>query len=141
MHPSAKMPLLVSVIFAVSFGDCCHPDSFVGLWQTETTHRSVPGHTNTVEAIEVVEFFKDRSFKIADVLIVDGQGWTNVSFRGTYTLIGTNQASMKITALNIPPGSAPPSLTVSCSIIGNELEIPKFTASVAAEFKRYRRAK
>ncbi|HEV2394895.1 MAG TPA: hypothetical protein VG146_21300 [Verrucomicrobiae bacterium] len=89
--------LLVSVIFAVSFGDCCRADSFVGLWQTETTHRSAPGDTNTVEAFEAVEFFKDRSFKIADILIVDGQRWTNVAFRGTYTLIGPTQASMKVT--------------------------------------------
>jgi hypothetical protein len=32
-------------------------------------------------------------------------------------------------------------VTVSCSIAGSELEIPKLITSVVPEYKRYRRAK
>jgi hypothetical protein len=142
MQSSPKMPLLLLLIIALSIGDCCRAaDSLVGLWQSETPHRSSPGHTNTIDAFQAVEFSKDPSFKITDVLITDGKRWTNVPFTGTYTMIATNQANLKVTAHNIPPGSTPSTLKVSCSIIGNELELPSFTSSAVPEYKRYRRVK
>lgn len=140
MRP-AQSPLLLAQTIAVFFGHCCYADSLVGLWQTKTIHWSAPGHTNKVETVETIEFFRDHSFKITEVTVADGKRWTNVPYTGTYTVLGTNRASLKFLAHNIPPGATPPSLTISYSIVGNELEIPKLITSVVPEYKRYRRAK
>jgi hypothetical protein len=113
----------------------------VGRWQTETNRWSAAGHTNKVEAVETIEFFRDHSFKVTDVMAADGKRWTNVPYTGTYTILGTNRASLKFVVHDIPPGATPPSVAVSCSIVGNELEIPKLITSVVPEYKRYRRAK
>jgi hypothetical protein len=107
----------------------------VGLWQSERTR------TNKVEGFETVEFFNDRSFKIAEVIILDGKRSTNVPYTGTYTIVGTNQVSMKVITHDIPPGATAPPLTVTSSIVGNELKIPKFITGVVPEYERYRRAK
>ena len=142
MRTSAKIHLLLLVTVTLSIADCCRAaESLVGLWQTETVRQSAPGHPNAVEEFQAVEFSKDGSFEIRDVLMADGKRWTNVPFSGTFTMTATNQASLKLTAHNIPPGSTPPYLTVSCSIIGNELKLPAFSSSAVPEYKRYRRVK
>ena len=122
-------------------GQRCHADSLVGLWQTETNQWSAPGHTNRVEAVETIEFLRDHSFTITEVTVLDGKRWTNVSYTGSYTVLGTNRASLKFVPHNIPPGAKPSSHAVSCSVVGDELEIPKLITSVVPEYKRYRRVK
>jgi hypothetical protein len=139
MQSSPKMPLLLLLIIALSIGDCCRAaDSLVGLWQSETPHRSSPGHTNTIDAFQAVEFSKDRSFKITDVLITDGKRWTNVPFTGTYTMIATNQANLKVTATIFRPFH-PSTLTVSCSIIGMNWSFPASPAALFQNTKDIRR--
>ena len=132
---------MISVMVAALLSADCHADSLFGIWQTETTHGSAPGRNNTGAGFETIEFFKDSSFQISDVVTIDGKRWTNVPFSGTYQLIGTNQASLKVIPHDIAPGSTPPSLTVSCSIVGKELVIPKFIPSVVPDYKKYRRVK
>jgi hypothetical protein len=122
-------------------GYCCHAESLLGRWQTETNHWNAPGHTNNVAAVETIEFFKDHSFKVTEVTVADGKRWTNVPYTGTYTILGTNRASLRFVARDTPPGATPASVTVSCSIVGSELEIPMLITSVVPEYKRYRRAK
>ena len=139
MRP-AKHPVLLALVI-VALGHRCHADSLVGRWQTETNHWSAAGHTNKVEAVETIEFFRDHSFKITEVTVADGKRWTNVPYTGTYTILGTNRASLKFVVHDIPRGATPPSMTVSCFILGNELEIPKLITSVVPEYKKYRRAK
>jgi len=111
----------------------------VGLWQTATNHFNTADRTNSAESFETVEFFKDSSFRITDVMILDGKCRTNVSYTGTYTVISTNHFTLKA----VPSGwqITPPALTVSCSINENELKIPKFIPSVVPEYNKYRRPK
>ena len=132
---------LLRATIAMFLGDRCHADSLVGLWQTETNYLSAPGHTNKIEVVETIEFFSNYSFKVTDVTVADGKRWTNVPYTGTYTILGTNRGSLKFIPHDIPPGATPHPLTVSCSIVGNELEIPKLIPSVVPEHKKYRRAK
>jgi hypothetical protein len=130
--------LLLGLTFAVFIGHRCHAGSLVGLWQTETKHLSAPGYTNKIEYVERVEFFRDQSFKVADIYVADGKRWTNVPYIGTYTILDTNRASLKFIFHDMPPGvTPPPSQTVSCSMNGNELSIPKFRA--VPEYEKYRR--
>ena len=132
-----------SILAAVltSSGYCCWADSLIGLWQTEVNHLSAAGFTNRASGFETVEFFRDLTFKITDVIIVDGKRATNVSFSGTYAMIGPNKFSLRVTPLNVPPGSTPPQLTTDGSIVEGELRIPKFITSVVPEYHRYRRVK
>jgi hypothetical protein len=102
---------------------------------------SAQGFTNRFSGFETVEFFRDLTFKISEVYIVDGKGATNVSFSGTYAMIGTNKFSLKVTPLNGPPGSTLPQLTADGSIVEGELKIPKFITSVVPEYDRYRRVR
>jgi hypothetical protein len=141
MQSSGRIPLMATLMVPLLVADCCRADDLVGVWQTETNHWSAAGHTNRVEGFETLEFFKERSFKITDITIVDGKRWTNIPYTGTYKVLGTNRVSLKVVAHDIPPGATPPCLTVSGSIVGNELELPKFITSVVPEYKRYRRAK
>jgi len=120
---------------------CCRADSLVGLWQTEVNRLSAAGFTNKASTFEAVEFFRDFTFRITDVVIMDGKGATNVSFTGTYAMVGTNKFSLKVTPLNVPPGSTPPELLVDGCIVEGELKIPKFITSVVPEYNRYRRAR
>ena len=132
-----------SILAAVltSAGSCCRADGLVGLWQTEVTRLSAAGFTNKASSFEAVEFFQDLTFKMTDVMIVDGKGATNVSFSGTYAMIGTNNFRLKVAPLNVPPGSTPPQLTVDGSIVEGELRIPKFITTVVPEYNRYRRVR
>jgi hypothetical protein len=141
MKRPAKNQLLLAFTVAALLGHRCYADDFLGVWQTETNHWSAPGRTNKVEAVETIEFFSNHSFKITEVTVADGKRWTNVPYTGTYTILGTNRASLKLIPSDIPPGATPAPLTVACSIVGNELEIPKLIPSVVSEYKKYRRAK
>lgn len=141
MIQSAKNPLLLTLVVAALLGHRCQAAGLLGLWQTETNQWRATGHTNRVEVVETIQFFGDNSFKLTEVTVADGKRWTNVPYTGTYTILATNRASLKFIPQNIPPGAAARSLTVSCSIIGDELEIPKLITSVVPEYKRYRRAK
>ena len=141
MIQSAKSPLFLLLAIWALLEYRCHADSLLGLWQTETNRWSDPAGTNKVEAVETIEFFRDHSFKIAEIAVLNGKRWTNVSFAGTYVALGTNRVSLKLIPQNIGPTATPPSLTVTCSVVGNELEIPKFIPSVIPEYKKYRRAK
>ena len=134
-------PFVLALSIAACLGQKWHADSLVGLWQTETNRWSAPGHTNRVEAVETIEFLRDRSFKITEVTVLDGKRWTNVPYIGTYTVLGTSRASLKFVPQNIPPGAKPPSHAVSCSVVGDELELPKFISSVVPEYRRYHRVK
>src|SRR5262249_11800357 len=125
MQPT-KHPLLLALAIAALPVHRSHADSLLGLWQTETNHWGAPGHTNKVEGVETIEFFKDHSFRIAEIAVLDGKRWTNISFTGTYVILGTNEVSLKLVPQNIAPTATPPSLTISCSVVGDELEIPKF---------------
>ena len=138
MQTSTRFCCVLAAVL-ISSACCCRADNLVGLWQTEIKHLSAAGLTNRASGFETVEFFRDLTFKITDVLIVDGKGATNVSFSGTYAMIGTNKFSLKVTPLNLPPGSTPPQLTTDCSIVEGELVIPKFITSVVPEYNRYRR--
>lgn len=128
--------VLLPVVLVCS---CSHPDSLVGLWQTETSRAAM--QTNTIEAFEAIEFFKDRSFKITDVVTLNGNRWTNAPFSGTYTIAGSNQVSLTVFANDVASPSNQAPLTVSCSIVGDQLEIPKFIPGVVPEYKKYRRVR
>jgi hypothetical protein len=105
MMQSAKSPLLLLLAIGVLLEYRCHADSLLGLWQTETNHWSDPGGTNKVEAVKTIEFFRDHSFKIAEIAVLNGKRWTNVSFAGAYVILGTNRASLKLIPQNIVKGS------------------------------------
>ena len=138
MQSIRRMILGLSLELAVSLGPDCRAEGLVGIW-TNYTSAALP--TNKVERLEAVEFFKDRSFKITSITIVDGKRWTNTPYTGTYSTFGTNRANLKITPHDIPPGSKASPMSVSCSIIGNELRIPLFITSVVPEYRIYRRVK
>jgi hypothetical protein len=121
-------------------GYCCWADNLVGVWQTEVNRLSAAGFTNKASSFEAVEFSRDLTFKITQVMIIDGKGATNVSFRGTYAMTGTNKFSLKVRPLSVPPGTAP-QLTVDGSIVEGELRIPKFITSVVPEYNGYRRVR
>jgi hypothetical protein len=141
MSQAGKAASLLALTITAFLGCRCHADDLVGVWQTEPKHWSASGHTNKVEALEMIEFFRDRSFKITEVTVAEGKRWTNVPYTGTYVMVGSNRASLKIIPHNVPPGATAPSHTVSCVIIGGELELPKLITSVAPEHQRYHRAK
>jgi hypothetical protein len=132
---------VLALSIAACHGQKWHADLLVGLWQSETNRWSAPGHTNKVEAAGTIEFFSDRSFKITEVTVLNGKWWTNVPYTGTYAVLGTNRASLKFVPQDIPPGAKPSSHTVVCSVVGDELELPKLITSVVPEYRRYRRVK
>jgi hypothetical protein len=140
VQSSTKLLCILSAV-VVSFGYSCWADSLVGAWQTEVLRAGVPGRTNTASSFETIEFFQDLTFKISTVIVLDGKRGTNVPFSGTYTMIGTNKFTLKVTPLNLPAGSTPPRLTVNGSIVEGELTVPKFITSVVPEYNRYRRVK
>jgi hypothetical protein len=132
---------LLALAIAACLGYRCNADGLVGLWQTETNRWNAPGHTNTVEAVGAIEFFSDRSFKITEVTVQNGKRWTNIPYTGIYAVLGTNRASLNFVPQDIPPGAKPSSHTVVCSVVGDELELPKLITSVVPEYRRYRRVK
>jgi hypothetical protein len=57
-------------------------------------------------------------------------------------MVGTNQVRLEITADNIAfPTNRQAPLTISCSIVADTLELPKFITSVVPEYRKFRRAK
>lgn len=140
MQSSTKFCSILSAV-VISFGYSCWAVTLVGLWQTEVNWLNAPGPTNTFSSFETIEFFEDLTFKVTDVIIVDGKRSTNAALSGTYSMIGTNKFSLKATPRNVPPGAAPPPLTVDGSIVGGELTLPRFVTSVVPEYKKYRRVK
>jgi hypothetical protein len=131
------MILGLSLGLAVLLGPGCRAEGLVGVW-TNYTSAALP--TNKVERLEAVEFSKDRSFKITSITVLDGKRWTNTPYTGTYTTLGANRVNLKITPHDIPPGSKASPMSVSCSIIGSELQIPLLITSVVPEYRKYRRA-
>jgi len=105
------------------------------------TRRTQPGTTNTVESFGVVTFLKDGSLKMSDVMIINGDRHTNVSFRGSYTMVSSNQTLLTLLAQDVPARSYPRPLTLSCSVTGDELLISKLITSVVPEYRKYRRVK
>ena len=141
MIQCAKNPLLFTLVIAALLGQRCQAGGLLGLWQTETNQWRATGHTNRIEVVETIQFFGDNSLKVTEVTVADGKRWTIVPYTGTYSILTTNRASLKFIPQNIPTGATARSLTVSCSIVGDELEFPKLITSVVPENKRYRRVK
>lgn len=139
MQPAKALVLTLTI--AALLGRRCHADNLLGLWTTVTNRWSATGYTNRAERFRTVEFFKDHSFEITVVTVLDGKRWTNVPYTGTYTILGTNRVTLNVTFLEVPLRAKEHSRTVSCSLLGNELEIPKFITSVVPEYDRYRRVK
>jgi hypothetical protein len=138
MQSLGRIILCTSLALTVLPGLRCHAEGLAGVW---TNYCSALAPTNKVERFETVEFFKNGSLKITSITVVDGKRWTNAPYTGTYSVLATNRVSLKITPQDIPPGSQAPPLSVSCSIVGDELRIPLFITSVVPEYRKYRRVK
>src|SRR3954467_4229724 len=111
---------------------CSGAQGLVGSWQSETIRPALPGRTNILESYQTVEFLKDGSFKMGSTIITDGQKQTLVVFTGTYALVDTNHVRLEVAPNQARPSDKIP-LTVTFSIVGNELEISKLTSSVVPE--------
>jgi hypothetical protein len=133
--------LVLSVALTVTVGYFCRADNFTGRWQTQTNHWSTPAYTNKLEAFETIEFFRDHSFKMAAIVIIDGKAGTNVSFLGTYTTATTNSATLDAVFQNLPPGTNSLRIALPCTIDGDELAVLRAIPSVLPEYTKYRRAK
>ena len=131
--------IFLSVLVSFASG-CSGAQGLVGSWQSETVRPALPGRTNVVESFQTVEFLKDGSFKMGSTITTDGKKQTMVVFTGTYALVDTNHVR-----LEVAPNQARPSdkisLTVTYSIIGDELEMSKLITSVVPETQKYRRVK
>ena len=107
MRTMSKSLLLLGGLIATLLGHRCYAESFIGVWQTETNGWSGPNSTNKIEAMQTVEFFRDHSFKLTQVTVVAGRRWTNVPYTGTYVMVGTNRASLKVIPHNVSPRATP----------------------------------
>lgn len=141
MRLLAKQALLLILMLSAFGARCWCADGLVGTWRTEMTRQSQPGTTNTVESFGVISFLKDGSLKMSDVLIINGDRHTNVSFRGTYTMTSSNRTVLTLLAQDVPARSYPRPVTLSCSVTGDELLISKLITSVVPEHRKYRRVK
>jgi len=125
----------------ISFASgCSGAQGLVGSWQSETVRPALPGRTNIVESYQTVEFLKDGSFKMGSTITTDGQKQALVVFTGTYALVDTNHIQLEITPDGARPSDRVP-MTVTFSIIGDELEMSRLTSSVVPETVKYRRSK
>jgi hypothetical protein len=119
---------------------CSGAQGLVGSWQSETVRTVLPGRTNTVESYQTAEFLKNGSFKIGSAVTTDGQKQTLVVFTGTYALVDANHVRLEVAPNQARPSDKIP-LTVTFSIIGDELEMSKLITSVVPETQKFRRAK
>jgi len=131
--------ILVTVLIACASG-YSQAQGLVGLWQTETVRPALPGRTNIVDSYQTVEFLKDGSFKMGNTITTDGKKQTMVVFTGTYASVDTNHVRLEI-ASQLPGSTNKTPLTVTCSVIGDELEMSKLTSSVVPETQKYKRVK
>jgi len=133
--------ILISALALLSLITCASAaDNFIGRWQTETESRGVPGQTNHLNVLHELEFLKDGSFKATDMTKFGVKGWTNVAFSGTYTVIDTNHANLKVTWM-LGSYTNKISLHVEGYSDGEKLQIPKIRQSVVVEYDRYRRVR
>jgi len=119
---------------------CSEAQGLVGSWQSETVRPALPGRTNIVESAQTVEFLNDGSFKMGSTFTTDGQKQTLVVFTGTYALVDTNHVRLEV-ASGVPGSTNKTPLTVTFSLVGDELEMSKLTSSVVPETQKYRRIK
>jgi hypothetical protein len=141
MRSQAKQVLILALMLAGFDVACYGATGLIGTWRTETAHVRQPGNTNTAEAFQMIKFLEDGSVNISDVVTLNGVHRTNVSFTGTFTMTARNRASLKLLSHDVAIPAHQRPLTVSCSISGDELSIPKLDASVVPEDKKYRRVK
>ena len=132
-------PICLALVISCASG-CSQAQGLIGLWKTETLRPPVPGRTNIVESYQTLEFLKDGSFKMGSTISIDGKKETMVVFTGTYALVGTNHVRLEI-ASRLPGSTNKTPLTVTFSIVGDELEMSKLTSSVVPETQKYRRIK
>jgi hypothetical protein len=140
MRKSVASIWLLAHLISMGAGGCSGAEGLVGLWRTEIVHATRPGGTNLVEYSETVEFLKDGSFKMGSSIATDGERQTAVVFTGTYALIDRNRVRLEIVASQARPSNKTP-LTVTFSIVGDELEMSKLIPSVVPETQKYRRVK
>jgi hypothetical protein len=131
---------LLALVIATCACGYSRAQGIVGSWQTETERLTLPGRTNIVESYQTVEFLKDGSFKMGNTLTTDGDKRTAVVFTGSYALISTNHLRLEV-ASNFPGSTNKTPMTVTFSIVGDELEMSKLTSSVVPENQKYRRVK
>src|SRR5258705_1176256 len=136
---TTSIKFLRSLILAVSLcaSGCAGAQGLVGSWKTETVRMTPPGRTNIFETYQTMEFLKDGSFKMGSVDTTDGEKRTVVVFTGSYALIDTNHVRLEVAFNQARPSDKIP-LTVTCSIVGDELEMSKLTSSVVPETQKYR---
>ncbi len=126
------------VLIAGLLGPCCRADDLVGIWKSDTNHATV-WQTNRLDGFQTVEFLKDHSFRIADVLVINGAAKTNVAYSGTYVMTATNRVTLRLLTAEGATVSKP--MTLSGTVTGDELELPKLIPSVVAEVRKYHRVK
>ena len=132
-------PICLALLISCAPG-CSKAQGLVGSWQTETVRPALPGRTNILESYQTVEFLKDGSFTMGGTITTDGEKRTGTVFTGTYVLIDTNHVRLEI-ASQLPGSTNKTPLTVTFSIVGDELEMSKPITSVVPETQKYRRVK
>jgi hypothetical protein len=133
---------LLTLVICMCAGGCSGKQGLVGLWQTETVRAALPGRTNFIDAYQTVEFLRDGSFKMGGGVITDGKrrAAAAAEFTGTYALIDANRLRLEVAPNQARPSDRIP-LTVTFSLVGDELQMSKLITSAIPESQKYRRVK
>ena len=134
MKISSTSLRLLALFTSTLFCGCSSAGELAGLWRKELAN------TNGVVAYETVEFLTNGSFKWHGVIQQKGGRETRLPITGNYTVIDTNHLRFEFSTNSIRRDFANP-LTLSFSVLGDQLELPGFTPSTTNKVTKYRKQK